>query len=105
MASAAGSRTSDQRPKPWSGWARPLSASADVLQAYWRLHPVEATHAGVRDYDARAPDLTPDGLAARAAWADGLDVTGLDRHVLDTELTLQRTRAEPSPAFYLEQAM
>ncbi len=36
-------------------------ATADLLDGYWRLHPVEATHAGVRRYDGSVADLSAAG--------------------------------------------
>lgn len=103
------------------------SAFGDVARSflgeYWRLHPVEATRAGVRDGDARLPDLSPDGLAAVAAWCDAMrsaltrlpdrDLTpdeNIDRRVLLGELAAQEVRDDwrwyqRAPAVYVEQAM
>ncbi len=63
----------------------------------------------MQDFDAEAPDLSPDGLAARSAWATPLQVPdALDQHVLAGELAVQQILADwpyRAPAYYLEQAM
>jgi hypothetical protein len=112
MASAAGSRTSGRRPKRSLLSARPLSAAdAPGLAGYWQLHPVEATHAGARGYDALTPDLSPSGLAARRDSFSTVDLSALDsldRQVLRGELAFQQVMQDMprrAPAFYLEQAM
>jgi hypothetical protein len=55
----------------------------------------------VRAFDALAPDLSPDGLAARAAWSEGIDDDALAgeraTHLVDLP--------HRAPAFYVEQAM
>ena len=90
------------------------SVDATNLEAYWRLYPVEATHAGVRAYDGLLPDLSHDGLEARRAWRrrTGAQLNDkrtdpgeeLDRRVLLTELSAedvfdawQLTSRSPSP--------
>lgn len=105
----------------------PPSAFAEVahrfLSEYWRLHPVEATRAGIRDGDARLPDLSQDGLGEIAGWRDTMrsaltrlsdqDLTAderIDRRVVLGELAAQDVRDEwrwyeRAPAVYLEQSM
>src|SRR6202035_4558555 len=41
---------------------------SQILEEYWRLDPVEATHAGVRQFDGMLPDFSPDGLEERRGW-------------------------------------
>lgn len=98
-------------------------ATADLLDGYWRLHPVEATHAGVRRYDGSVADLSAAGLEERSAWRtasraalhacapDALDETRrLDRAVALAELAGQEVEADwqwprRAPGLYLEEAM
>ncbi|MBV9134583.1 MAG: DUF885 domain-containing protein [Chloroflexi bacterium] len=91
-------------------------ATDSVLEEYWRLHPVEATHAGVHRFDAVAPDLGGNGLEARRAWrertrsalAGGVD---LDERVLLAELVRQEIVDDEwqwwqrAPQAYVEQAL
>ncbi len=96
------------------------SVDATNLEAYWRLYPVEATHAGVRAYDGLLPDLSHDGLEARRAWRrrTGAQLNDkrtdpgeeLDRRVLLAELSAEDVfdawqLTSRSPALYVEQAM
>ncbi|MBV9578587.1 MAG: DUF885 family protein, partial [Chloroflexi bacterium] len=93
-----------------------------ILAEYWRLHPVEATHAGVHDFDASPADLSAAGFGARRDWrarcrtrlqaepvTDADDA--LDRRVLLRELTRQDIVDEDwqwprrAPMLYLEQAL
>ena len=89
-----------------------------ILSDYWRMHPVEATHAGVHDFDRLAPDLSPEGLEARRAWRDrarsALVATAkadLDDRVLLCELLRQTIVDDEwrwpwrAPQLYLEQAL
>jgi uncharacterized protein (DUF885 family) len=94
-----------------------------ILEEYWRLHPVEATHAGIRRFDARLADFSAAGLAERQAWLqhsqavlEGMDPAGLstdeqiDRRVLLGELAGQVILEEwrwtaRAPALYVEHAM
>lgn len=89
------------------------TAADDILDSYWRLHPVEATHVGVHTWDAQLPNLSPDGLAERRAWrararAQLETLELLDQAVLRGELNSQDIFDDTprrSPALYLEQAM
>ena len=38
------------------------------LEDYWRLNPVEATHAGVHRYDNLLPDWSDTAIAERQNW-------------------------------------
>jgi uncharacterized protein (DUF885 family) len=93
------------------------------LDEYWRLHPVEATHAGVRQFDGELPDLSRYGLDDRTVWIarqkyvlERLDKSQLtpaeqiDRKVLLGELSrLEILDAfewpQRAPFLYVEQAM
>ena len=86
-----------------------------ILQEYWRLHPVDASRVGVRDFDDALSDLSADGLEARRAWrstaANGdASLADLDVRVLHAELSSQDVEDDwqlPSraPALYVEEAM
>jgi hypothetical protein len=94
-------------------------ATDSILAEYWRLHPVEATHAGVHDFDDRAPDLSPEGLEARRDWRErtrlalgrACDETDLDCRVLRAELARREIVEDAwqwwqrAPQAYLEQAL
>lgn len=47
--------------------------SEEFVEESLRLWPVEATAAGIHDYDHRLPDDTPDGFRARGAWLRDLE--------------------------------
>ena len=47
--------------------------SEEFVEESLRLWPVEATAAGIHDYDDRLPDDTPDGFRARSAWLRDLE--------------------------------
>ena len=47
--------------------------SEEFVEESLRLWPVEATAAGIHDYDHRLPDDTPDGFRARSAWLRDLE--------------------------------
>jgi uncharacterized protein (DUF885 family) len=92
------------------------SFASRALDEFWRLNPVDATRAGVRTHDALAPDLSPDGFAARRAWRiqTAADLQrledDLDRRVLRGALVgfevLEDWRWEHrAPQIYLEQAL
>jgi uncharacterized protein (DUF885 family) len=55
----------------------------------------------VHDFDALAPDLSPDGLAVRAAWSDSIDDDALPGERAARLIDLPHR----APAFYVEQAM
>jgi hypothetical protein len=86
-----------------------------ILAEYWRLHPVEATHAGVRDFDAEVADLSAEGLEARRVWRkrvrEQLAPDDLDQRVLLAELVRQEVVDDEwqlprrAPMLYLEQAL
>jgi uncharacterized protein (DUF885 family) len=44
------------------------SLSEEFVEVFMRHHPVDATGAGLHDYDAQLPDDSPDGFRARAVW-------------------------------------
>lgn len=95
----------------------------NFLEAYWRLNPVEATHAGVHRYDAALPDYSEAGQEARRYWREqsvaalqAFEDTALDAsRRLDKKVALAEIAAEEiyedwqytwrAPAFYLEQAL
>jgi hypothetical protein len=89
-----------------------------ILAEYWRLHPVEATHAGVHDFDAKVADLSGEGLEARRVWRKrvreqlaSVAPGDLDRRVLRAELVRQEVIDDEwqlprrGPMLYLEQAL
>ncbi len=96
---------------------------SELLEDYWRLNPVEATHAGVHRYDASLPDWSEAGEQARRAWVErnraalqnfedaGLDASRrLDKKVALAQLAAEEIQVEwqytrRAPAFYLEQAL
>jgi uncharacterized protein (DUF885 family) len=94
-----------------------VTAATDlVLAEYWRLHPIEATHAGVHDFDGLAPDLSAEGLEARRAWRQRTnaalsDDADLDNRVLRAELVRQEIVQDEwhwwqrAPQAYIEQAL
>jgi uncharacterized protein (DUF885 family) len=47
--------------------------SEEFVEESLRLWPVEATAAGIHDYDHRLPDDTPEGFGARSAWLRDLE--------------------------------
>ena len=47
--------------------------SEEFVEESLRLWPVQATAAGIHDYDDRLPDDTPDGFRARGAWLRDLE--------------------------------
>lgn len=47
--------------------------SEEFVEESLRLWPVEATAAGIHDYDHRLPDDTPDGFRARSVWLRDLE--------------------------------
>jgi uncharacterized protein (DUF885 family) len=47
--------------------------SEEFVEESLRLWPVQATAAGIHDYDHRLPDDTPDGFRARGAWLRDLE--------------------------------
>ena len=47
--------------------------SEEFVEESLRLWPVEATAAGIHDYDHRLPDDTPDGFRARSTWLRDLE--------------------------------
>lgn len=47
--------------------------SEEFVEESLRLWPVEATAAGIHDYDHLLPDDTPDGFRARSAWLRDLE--------------------------------
>jgi uncharacterized protein (DUF885 family) len=47
--------------------------SEEFVEESLRLWPVEATAAGLHDYDDRLPDDTPEGFRARSAWLRDLE--------------------------------
>jgi hypothetical protein len=91
------------------------AVTESILAEYWRLEPVEATHAGVHDVDALAPDLSIDALEARREWRArslaALVGDDLDQRVLAAELTRQAIVdvewqwPHRAPQLYLEQAL
>ncbi|MBV9596958.1 MAG: DUF885 domain-containing protein [Chloroflexi bacterium] len=89
-----------------------------ILADYWRMHPVEGTHAGVHDFDSVAPDLSPNGLDERRAWREGarsmLESTveeDLDHRVLLAEMVRLTIVDDEwqwprrAPQLHLEQAL
>ena len=93
------------------------------LEDYWRLNPVEATHAGVHRYDSFLPDWSDNAIVERQNWRyssraafQKFDEAALnpsqqlDRKVALTELAAQAVEDEwqwvkRAPAFYIEEAM
>ena len=47
--------------------------SEEFVEESLRLWPVEATAAGIHDYDHRLPDDSPEGFRARSAWLRDLE--------------------------------
>jgi hypothetical protein len=89
-----------------------------ILGDYWRLHPVEATHAGVHDFDAQVADLSSEGFEARGSWRArarsqlaSIKESDLDRRILLAELVRQEVVDDEwqwprrAPMLYLEQAL
>jgi len=97
-----------------------VTAVADtILEEYWQLHPVEATHAGVHVHDFDTADLSEEGWEARRAWRrrseralqSAPDVDILDREVLVGEFSRQQVMDEVwrlplrAPMLYLDEAL
>jgi uncharacterized protein (DUF885 family) len=95
----------------------------DLLEGYWRLNPVAATHAGVHRYDGTLPNWSALGLVEHMAWRGSHQAAlqafkdeelaagqKLDKKVALAELTyreiLEQWRwVERAPAFYVEEAL
>ncbi len=97
--------------------------TGSLLEDYWRLNPVAATHAGIHRYDAFLPNWSAAGQALRCTWRvtgraalEGFDAASLDesqrldKRVALAEITSQEVEAawqwaNRAPAFYLEEAL
>ncbi|MEI7469999.1 MAG: DUF885 family protein, partial [Chloroflexota bacterium] len=94
-----------------------------ILDTYWRLHPIEATHTGIHTHDAAMPDWSAAGQQARRDWqshasaqltrfadADLSHDERLDKQVLLAQMALFQIYdewgyAKRAPALYIEQAL
>ena len=94
-----------------------------ILNTYWRLHPIEATHTGIHMHDAAMPDWSAAGQQARRDWqsqasaqltrfadADLSHDERLNKQVLLAQLALFQIYdewgyAKRAPALYIEQAL
>jgi len=47
--------------------------SEEFVELYMRNHPVQATRAGIHDYDAKLPDDSPEGIRERIVWLRDLE--------------------------------
>ena len=47
--------------------------SEEFVELYMRHHPVQATRAGIHDYDAKLPDDSPEGVRERIVWLRDLE--------------------------------
>jgi uncharacterized protein (DUF885 family) len=47
--------------------------SEEFVELYMKHHPVQATMAGIHDYDHRLPDDSPDGMRERVTWLRDLE--------------------------------
>ncbi|TMQ69793.1 MAG: DUF885 domain-containing protein [Candidatus Eisenbacteria bacterium] len=47
--------------------------SEEFVELYMRHHPVQATLAGIHDYDERLPDDSPNGIRERITWLRDLE--------------------------------
>jgi uncharacterized protein (DUF885 family) len=97
--------------------------ATEFLEGYWRLHPVEATDAGINRYDAKLPDWSIEGQAELREWRERSraafqalpdnNLTAeqpLDKKVALAELAYSEIEeawqyAQRAPAFYVQQAM